>query len=74
MESESGSPQERLRQIAEMRGEPIETFSRSVYDHGGSLYANIPARASNMWDVDSGEEISVEVHDDRLVIRPEINE
>jgi hypothetical protein len=74
MDSEGETIQERRRKIAQIRGEPIETLSRTVYDHNGALYTNLPARASKMWDVDQGDDITVEVHDDRLVVRPEVDD
>jgi len=73
-EPDATTIQQRRKRLAEMRGEPLETVERAVYDHNGSYYVNVPLRASKLWDVDAATEMNVEIHDDRLVVRPQIDD
>lgn len=61
----------RREEIAARRGEPVQTYERSVLDLNGGLYANLPELAVQMLDLKKGQQVKVAVHDDRIVIRPD---
>lgn len=48
--------------------DPIRTFRRSAVQHHESLYANLPTLARQQLDISAGDDISVEVYSDRVVI------
>jgi hypothetical protein len=54
--------------VSAQSNEPIRTFERSVVQHHTSLYANLPHLAREQLEVEAGDEITVEVFDDRVVI------
>jgi hypothetical protein len=66
------SMQAERRRLAEERGEPLRTVQRRVIPQGSgnSLYVNIPQLASDLLEIGEGDDVDVEQHDDRVVIRP----
>lgn len=51
-------------------GEPIISDERVVQNQHGSLYVNLLANGGEIVGFDVGDEVQVDVHADRIVIRP----
>jgi hypothetical protein len=68
--NEPQSTAARRREIAERRGEPIQTEYRSVLDNGGACYVNIPEFAATLLGIDVGDRVKVDEYDDRIELRP----
>lgn len=51
------------------KSEPIRTFDRTAIYNNRALYANLPDLASNQLDIGKGDDLSVEVFTDKVVIR-----
>lgn len=63
------STQTRRERVAEERGEPVRTVQRSLMQPNNSLYVNVPKLAIDLLDFNKGEDVDVEIHDDRIVVR-----
>jgi hypothetical protein len=61
--------QTRRERVAEERGEPVRTVQRSLLEPNNSLYVNVPKLAIDLLDFNKGDEVDVEIHDDRVVVR-----
>jgi hypothetical protein len=61
--------QTRRERVAEERGEPVRTVQRSLMQPNNSLYVNVPKLAIDLLDFNNGEDVDVEIHDDRIVVR-----
>jgi hypothetical protein len=61
--------QTRRERVAEERGEPVRTVQRSLMQPNNSLYVNVPKLAIDLLDFNKGEDVDVEIHDDRVVVR-----
>ena len=67
------SVQERImaeRETIADEGEPIESFERSLNKRGGSLGHTVPKMARRVLDVDSDDDVLIEVYHDGYVVRP----
>jgi anthranilate/para-aminobenzoate synthase component I len=58
------------RQELACSGEPIISDERVVQNQHGSLYVNLLANGGEIVGLAGGDEVRVEVHADRIVIRP----
>lgn len=54
----------------EVTDEPIRTQTRSVQRYGRGLYLNIPELSTDVLNIRKGDELEVESHGDRVVIKP----
>jgi len=70
----SAGVQARREELAEQRDEPVDTVERIAKEHGDSLYANLPPISRKLLDIEAGDDIEVETHDDRVVVRPATEE
>jgi hypothetical protein len=50
--------------------EPIRTFSRTAVTRATAIYANLPPLAREQLSIQSGDDLTVDVHCDRVVIYP----
>jgi len=57
-----------LRLMAKSEHAPEESYQRTAYQSGRSLYANLPERAVENMDLDPGDNLVVHVHRDHVVV------
>jgi deoxyhypusine synthase len=64
----------RRRELAERRGEPIDSVERSVIEIDGALYVNVPDFSTTLLDISTGDTVIVHEYDDRIVTKPRCEE
>lgn len=57
-----------MRLMAKSEHAPEESYQRTAYKRGNSLYANLPERAVENMNLNAGDDIVVHVHRDRVVV------
>jgi len=55
-------------------GEPLFDADRSLFDQGGSIGVTLTAHGRDTHDMQSGEDVNVEVHPDGIWISPEVDD
>lgn len=57
-----------LRHMQKSEHEPEQSYGRTAYSRGNSLYANLPERAVENMGIEAGDDLEVHVYRDRVVV------